>query len=75
MVLSDEKQIKREHLQLRSKQKNFNLLDGEMTMRDYTKKIIRHYLKTHKNDVTLVSKKLDIGRSTIYKLLKEDTGL
>jgi DNA-binding NtrC family response regulator len=75
MVLSDEKQIKREHLQLRSKQKNFNLLDGEMTMRDYTKKIIRHYLKKHNNDVTLVSKKLDIGRSTIYKLLKEDSNI
>jgi len=73
IVLADNNQIKKEHIQLRSKQKSFNLLDGEMTIRDYTKKIIRLYLKKYDNDVTLVSKKLEIGRSTIYKLLKEDS--
>ncbi|BDS13720.1 sigma-54-dependent transcriptional regulator [Aureispira anguillae] len=73
MVLSDEKQIKKEHLQLRNRAKNFSLLDGEMTIRDYTKKIIHYYLEKYNNDVTLISKKLEIGRSTIYKLLKEDS--
>lgn len=73
MVLSDEKQIKKEHLQLRNRGKTFSLLDGEMTMRDYTKKIVHYYLEKYNNDVTLVSKKLEIGRSTIYKLLKEDS--
>lgn len=75
MVLSDEKQIKKEHLQLRNRAKHFSLLDGEMTMRDYTKKIIHYYLEKYNNDVTLISKKLEIGRSTIYKLLKEDSNI
>ena len=73
MVLSDERQIKKEHLQLRSKQKHFALLDDEMTIRDYTKKIIHYYLKKYDNDVKVVSQKLDMGRSTIYKMLKEET--
>ena len=73
MVLSDENLIKKEHIQLRSNQKNFSLLEGEMTIRDYTKKILHHYLEKYDNDVSLVAKKLDIGRSTIYKLLKEDS--
>jgi DNA-binding NtrC family response regulator len=72
IVLADNNQITKEHIQLRSKQKSFNLLDGEMTIRDYTKKIVRLYLKKYDNDVTLVSQKLEIGRSTIYKLLKEE---
>lgn len=73
MVLSDERQIKKEHLQLRSKQKHFALLDDEMTIRDYTKKIIHYYLKKYDNDVKVVSQKLDMGRSTIYKMLKEES--
>jgi DNA-binding NtrC family response regulator len=72
IVLSDGNSIKLEHLQLRSKSKNFNLVDDELTMRDYSKKIVRHFLSKYDNDVTLVSRKLDIGRSTIYKMLKED---
>lgn len=43
----------------------------EKTLREYDCEIIRHYLKKYQKDVTLVAKKLDIGRSTIYKLLQE----
>lgn len=73
VVLSDDNQIKLDHLQLRSKGKSFNLTEDELTMRDYSKKIIKHFLSKYDNDVTLVSRKLDIGRSTIYKMLKEDS--
>lgn len=71
MVLSDERQIKKEHIQLRNKNKSIALTDGEMSIRDYTKKIINIYLERYDNDVSLVAKKLEVGRSTIYKLLKE----
>ena len=54
---------------------SFNTADGpymlkEQTMRGYNNEIIRHYMKKYDNDVRLVSKKLDIGRSTIYKLIQ-----
>ena len=34
----------------------------------YNNEIIKYYLQKYNNDVKLVSQKLDIGRSTIYKL-------
>ena len=73
IVLCDDNLIKKEHLQLHPIDKQFNFLETEMTMRDYTKAIIQEYLKKYDNNVITVSKKLNIGRSTIYKLLKEDT--
>lgn len=73
VVLSDGEQIKPDHLQLRQQEKIFNLVEDELTMRDYSKKIIKHFLEKYDNDVTLVSRKLEIGRSTIYKMLKEDS--
>ena len=40
-------------------------------MEAYKQKIVNFYLKKYENDVLLVAKKLDIGKSTIYRMLKE----
>lgn len=72
IILCDQTIIQKEHIKFRRRQQPSNLLEQEMTIRDYTKRIIQHYLQKYNNDVTLVSQKLAIGRSTIYKLLKED---
>ena len=45
-------------------------LDEELTLEGFTHKIIYHYLEKHDNDVLLVAKKLNIGKSTIYRILK-----
>lgn len=45
-------------------------MNREQTMREYNNDIIKHFLQRYNNDVKLVSKKLDIGRSTIYKLIQ-----
>jgi len=74
-VFAESKKIKRTDLQFQSIKKNFGLLEGEMTMREYSKKIINHYLEKYDNDMVLVAKKLDISRSTIYSRLKEDTNI
>jgi DNA-binding NtrC family response regulator len=42
----------------------------EMTLREYEMKIIKAMLRHCNNDITLTAKKLDIGVSTIYRLLK-----
>ncbi len=56
---------------------NFNSAHGtsdflieEDTLQGYVRKIIRYYLQKHNNNVLLVAKKLDIGKSTIYRMLK-----
>jgi DNA-binding NtrC family response regulator len=45
--------------------------EKELTLRDYELKIINSYLKKYNNDIKLVAQKLDIGVSTIYRLMKE----
>ncbi len=42
----------------------------EKSLREYTRDIIRFYLRKYDNDVLLVADKLDIGKSTIYKMLQ-----
>ncbi len=41
------------------------------TMREYTTDIIRYYLRQHNNNVQAVAKRLQIGKSTIYKMIQE----
>jgi DNA-binding NtrC family response regulator len=44
----------------------------DMTLREYELKIIRATLRKYNNDIGLTAKKLDIGVSTIYRMLKEE---
>jgi len=44
----------------------------EKTLREHTLDIINYYLGKYSNDVRMVAKKLGIGKSTIYRLLKEE---
>jgi DNA-binding NtrC family response regulator len=43
-----------------------------LTLKDYEMKIIKATLKKNNNDIRLTAKKLDIGISTIYRILKEE---
>jgi two-component system response regulator AtoC len=42
------------------------------TMREYELKILKATLRKNNNDIGLTAKKLDIGISTIYRMLKEE---
>ena len=46
-------------------------LSENMTLKEYTNRIIEIYLKKHDDNIKLVADKLDIGVSTIYRMLKE----
>jgi two-component system, NtrC family, response regulator AtoC len=43
----------------------------EMTLKEYNQRIVKLYLKNYDDDIKLVAQKLDIGQSTIYRMLKE----
>lgn len=49
-----------------------DLFDETLTMKEYELRIVKMYLKNHNNDIKKVAKLLDIGQSTIYRMLKED---
>ncbi len=48
------------------------LMDEEDTLKGYTRKIIRAYLDKYDNNIIKVAKKLDVGKSTIYRMLKNN---
>jgi DNA-binding NtrC family response regulator len=43
-----------------------------LTLREYEMKIIKATLKKNNNDIRMAADKLDIGVSTIYRILKEE---
>jgi transcriptional regulator with PAS, ATPase and Fis domain len=43
----------------------------EMSLKEYNQRIVKLYLKNYDDDIKLVAQKLDIGQSTIYRMLKE----
>jgi DNA-binding NtrC family response regulator len=49
-----------------------SVTEAETTLREYELKIIMATLRRNNNDINLTAKKLDIGVSTIYRLLKEE---
>ncbi|MGE4288355.1 MAG: sigma-54-dependent transcriptional regulator [Salinivirgaceae bacterium] len=48
------------------------IVDEQLTLREFDKRIVKTYLNKYNNDTKLVAQKLDIGISTIYRMLKED---
>lgn len=43
----------------------------EMSLKEYNQRIVKLYLKNYDDDIKLVAQKLEIGQSTIYRMLKE----
>ena len=72
MVLSDEDTIDGEHITFHASNPSNDLAFTEMTMREYNHMILRHFLDKYDNNIMKVAEKLDIGKSTIYRMLKEN---
>ncbi|UII20121.1 sigma-54-dependent transcriptional regulator [Fulvivirga ligni] len=70
-VMANENEVTPEDINFNSVSKETNFLFEEMSLKDYTFKIIRYYLDKYDNNVLQVAAKLDIGKSTIYRYLKE----
>lgn len=47
-----------------------SMTGADMTMHEYEMKILKATLKKHNNDIGLTAKQLDIGISTIYRMIK-----
>jgi two-component system, NtrC family, response regulator AtoC len=62
--------VEEEDIQFNSIRKETAFLSEDLTLEGYKTRIINHYLEKFNNDVLLVASKLDIGKSTIYRMLK-----
>ncbi len=70
VVLSESDVIEPDDLQFNSNKKETSFLATECSLEEYKKNIINHFLEKYDNDILLVANKLDIGKSTIYRMLK-----
>ncbi len=70
-VMSDGEKIDAEDIQFNSLNKDTDLFSKEMTMKEYTFTIVRNFLEKYDDNVLLVAEKLNVGKSTIYRYLKE----
>lgn len=77
-VLCDDDEITEEHLQFNgygnaNTAGTFNIAqNGNLTLKDYNIRLIQHLLDNNEYDVIEVAKKLDIGKSTIYRMIKNN---
>jgi DNA-binding NtrC family response regulator len=71
-VLSNSHNIDEEHITFNSTNPKSDFLLEEDTLDGYVKKIVKFYLQKYNNNVLVVAKKLDIGKSTIYRMLKNN---
>lgn len=72
-VMCDNKTIEPENIKFTKSTSSQDILMKEMTLDEYTFRIISSYLEKYNNNVLLVAKKLNIGKSTIYRMLKENS--
>jgi DNA-binding NtrC family response regulator len=70
-VLCDEGELRAQDISFNSPISTDSFLLKEMTLQDYTYHIIRNYLNKYDDNVLDVAKRLDIGKSSIYRYLKE----
>lgn len=72
VTLSETKMIGPEDIILDPGNPLSDVMDDDLTLRQYEIKIIKASLRKHNNDIKTVARKLDIGISTIYRILKEE---
>lgn len=70
-VMSDHHEIKADDIVFNTIKQNENFLAEEKTLRAHTCDVIKYYLGKYNNDVVATAKALDVGKSTIYKMIKE----
>lgn len=70
-VMAIDNEIRAEDISFNSFNTFSDFLAEDATLKEYTTKIIKHYLTKYDNNIMKVAEKLDIGKSTIYKMLKE----
>jgi len=71
VVMCENNEIKPEDITFSSTKKDDFFVAEDKTLRQYTCDIIKHYLKKNNDDVVATAKALDIGKSTIYKMIQE----
>jgi len=69
-VMCDDNEINATDITFTTTKKEDVFITEQKTLREHTCDIIKYYLQKNNDDVIAAAKALDIGKSTIYKMLK-----
>lgn len=69
-VLSDEDQVQEYDINFNATHASRDFLSQERPLKEYTREIIQYYLDKYDSNVLLVASKLDVGKSTIYRMIQ-----
>jgi DNA-binding NtrC family response regulator len=70
-VMTNTNNIEESDISFSSASSSQDFLYEETTLEEYNRKIINHFMEKYENKVRLVAQKLDIGKTTIYRLMNE----
>ncbi|GHN01326.1 acetoacetate metabolism regulatory protein AtoC [Cytophagales bacterium WSM2-2] len=70
-VMAEGSDIMSEHINFTNVAGEETIMLREMTLQEFTYRIIRNYLNKYDNNVLDVARRLDVGKSSIYRYLKE----
>ena len=70
-VMSESEEINAEHIQINNQNNNLLQTDS-LTLKQYTTKLIQHYLDVNNYDVLKLASLLDIGKSTTYRMISNN---
>lgn len=70
-VMCDGSEIQAEDLTFHALAAHHMLAGSEKTLKAYNREIISHFLRKYDGNVLKVAEKLDIGKSTIYKMIQD----
>lgn len=72
MVMASGNTIYAEDISLGPKQDSGNFLGTERTLKEYTNLIVKYFMEKYDHKVATVAQKLDVGKSTLYRMLQEE---
>jgi two-component system, NtrC family, response regulator AtoC len=72
VVLSNNQQIEVEDINFSEDDTLPEMINRELTLREHNLRIVKSYLNKYDGNVKEAARKLDIGFSTIYRMLKEE---
>lgn len=70
-VMATDQEIKPQDISFTNSTRVESFLYQEMPMQEYMYRIIRHFLNKYDNNVLEVARRLDVGKSSLYRYLKE----
>jgi transcriptional regulator with PAS, ATPase and Fis domain len=71
-VMTNGEEILPEDIIFQNENEPMDWLKEELTLRDFERRLIKHYLDRYDNNVLTVAAKLDIGKSTIYRMIQNN---